>query len=149
MCCFWSCQFIRGNVDPVGCFMFFSGLISMFIFDVLWIPSGCIQIYSGCIAPVAPPSLWGCIKVFWNVMLHRLVNVYHHFGGTSSLFRVFLDSLTQKVEPQHSFVELTWCNIQEGLHLEPKDSLLCSQGPVSCVYPEPYESSPCNPILFI
>ena len=80
-------------------------------------------------------------------MSHRLVNIYHHFGGASSIFRVFLDSLTQKMEPQHSFVELTWCNIQEGLHLEPKDPLLCSQGPASCVYREPYESSPCNPIL--
>ena len=40
----------RQHVDAVGCGTFFSGLISMFVFDILQIPSGCNQIYSGCIA---------------------------------------------------------------------------------------------------
>jgi hypothetical protein len=37
----------RQRVDAVGCSMFFSGLISMFVFDILHIPSRWIQICSG------------------------------------------------------------------------------------------------------
>jgi hypothetical protein len=33
----------RQHVDGVGCDMFFSGLISVFVFDILQIQSGCIQ----------------------------------------------------------------------------------------------------------
>jgi len=34
-------------VDAVGCSAFFSGLISMYVFDILHILSRCIQICSG------------------------------------------------------------------------------------------------------
>ena len=40
----------RQYVDAAGCGTFMSGLISFFVFDILQIPSRCIQIYSGCIA---------------------------------------------------------------------------------------------------
>jgi hypothetical protein len=41
---------------------FFCGwLISMFVFDILHIPSGCIQICSGCIAPTCTPWLRACL----------------------------------------------------------------------------------------
>jgi hypothetical protein len=40
----------RQHVDAVGCGTFSSGLISKFVFDILQIPNGCIQIYNGCIA---------------------------------------------------------------------------------------------------
>jgi hypothetical protein len=43
------------HVDAVGCPTFSSGLISMFVFDILQIPSRCIQICSGFIAPTCSP----------------------------------------------------------------------------------------------
>lgn len=40
---------------------FFSGLISMFVFDILQIPSACSQIYCGCCAPNCAPLDMGLI----------------------------------------------------------------------------------------
>ena len=40
----------RQHVYMVGCHVSFGGLISMFVFDILQIPSGCIQICRGCTA---------------------------------------------------------------------------------------------------
>jgi len=37
----------RQYVDAVGCRTYSSGLISMFVVDILQIPAGCIQICSG------------------------------------------------------------------------------------------------------
>jgi len=46
----------RQQVEAVGCRMFVSGPISTFVFGVLQIPSGCIQIFSGSMHPTAPPG---------------------------------------------------------------------------------------------
>jgi hypothetical protein len=44
----------RQYVDAVGCPTYSSGLISIFVFDILQNPAGCIHICSGCIcAPLA------------------------------------------------------------------------------------------------
>jgi hypothetical protein len=37
---------------------YFSGLIGMFVFHILHIPTGCIQIYSGSTALTCSPWLW-------------------------------------------------------------------------------------------
>jgi len=42
-------------VGPVGCRTFCSVLIGKFVFDILQIPSGCIQICSGRITPTCIP----------------------------------------------------------------------------------------------
>ena len=50
----------RQHVDVAGCrTFFFSGLISMFVFDILQIPSACSQIYCGCCAPNCAPPGYG------------------------------------------------------------------------------------------
>ena len=46
----------RQHVEAVGCRMFASGLTSTFVFGVLQIPSGCIEICSGSLHPTAPPD---------------------------------------------------------------------------------------------
>jgi hypothetical protein len=53
----------RQHVDTVGCgtFFFNSWLIGMFVFDILQIPGGCIQICSGCTAPNCTPWLRACL----------------------------------------------------------------------------------------
>jgi hypothetical protein len=49
----------RQHVDAIGCRTSFSGLISMFVFDILQIPGGCIQICRRFIAaPLHPPPPW-------------------------------------------------------------------------------------------
>jgi hypothetical protein len=45
----------RKHVEAVGCRTFNDGLIDMFVFDILLIPSGGIQICSGIIAPTCNP----------------------------------------------------------------------------------------------
>ena len=47
------------HVDAVGCDTFYSELISMFVFGILQIPSRCIRICSGCIAPTCTPLAKG------------------------------------------------------------------------------------------
>jgi hypothetical protein len=66
----------RKHVDAVGCRTFYDGLIDMFVFDILLIPSGGIQICSGVIAPTCTPlatSLnYGCIMV--QIVSYRLLH---------------------------------------------------------------------------
>jgi hypothetical protein len=38
----------RQHVDEAWCHMLFSGLITMFVFDIFQTHGGCIQICSGC-----------------------------------------------------------------------------------------------------
>ena len=45
----------RQCVDAVGCRTYSSGMISMFVSDILQIPAGCIQICNGCICTPLPP----------------------------------------------------------------------------------------------
>jgi hypothetical protein len=62
------------HMDVVGCCMFFSRLISMFIFNILQFPSRCNQIVSRCIAPTCTALATGCtsqktlifIVTFWR-----------------------------------------------------------------------------------
>jgi hypothetical protein len=49
----------RQHVHEVVCSTFFSGLISMFFFDVLQISSWCNQICSECIAQTCTPLATG------------------------------------------------------------------------------------------
>jgi hypothetical protein len=49
----------------------FSGMISTFVFDVLRIPSGCIQICSGWIAPTCTPCLWACFQVIGSFQVNK------------------------------------------------------------------------------
>ena len=62
-------RFNRGNVDAVGCHTFFRGLISMFVFGIMEIHSGCIQDHRGCIAPTStPPHPQLC--AWWPPLAH-------------------------------------------------------------------------------
>ena len=49
----------RKRVEAVGCRTFYDGLIDMFVFGILLIPSGGIQICSGVIAPTCTPLATG------------------------------------------------------------------------------------------
>jgi hypothetical protein len=51
------------HVPVVGCRTFFSRPISMFVFDILQIPSGCIQICSGSSASICTPLATGLCEV--------------------------------------------------------------------------------------
>lgn len=55
--------FKRQHLYGVGCRMLLSGLISMFFFDVLQIPIGCICICRRCIAPNCTHLAMGLVKV--------------------------------------------------------------------------------------
>jgi hypothetical protein len=50
----------KQNLDEAGCHVF-GGLISTFVFDMLQIPSQCIQICDGCIAPTYTPLAMGLV----------------------------------------------------------------------------------------
>jgi len=61
--------FKRQHVDGVGCLTLFSGLVSMFVFDILQIPSGCIRICRRCIAPNCTHLAMGVVKFYQLLIL--------------------------------------------------------------------------------
>jgi hypothetical protein len=60
----------RQNLDAVGCRTIFSGLLSMFVFDILQIPDECIQICSGCKA--LPPGCGAACSGRVVLLRHRM-----------------------------------------------------------------------------
>jgi hypothetical protein len=73
MSCLQVSPFNRGNTwDHAGCRMFFSGLISMYIFDILNIPSGYNHICSGC---KQSPSYGPAARVRFNNGFGYYINV--------------------------------------------------------------------------
>ena len=51
-------------MNAAGCDTFFSDLVSAFVFGILQIRSGCIQIFSGCNAPTCTPLATGLPAVY-------------------------------------------------------------------------------------
>jgi hypothetical protein len=65
----------RTHVEAVGCRTFYDGLIDMFVFDILLIPSGGIQIYSGIIVPTCTPLAMGLNygRIMVQIVSYRLL----------------------------------------------------------------------------
>jgi hypothetical protein len=61
--------FKRQHVDRVGCRAPLSGLINMFVFNILQIPGGCIRICRRCIAPNCTHLAMGLVKVYQLLIL--------------------------------------------------------------------------------
>ena len=65
----------RKHMEAVACRTFYDGLIDMFVFDILLIPSGGIQICSGVIAPTCTPLATGLnySRVIVQIVSYRLL----------------------------------------------------------------------------
>jgi len=57
------------HVDGLGCRTLLSGLISMFAFNSLQIPNGCIRICRRCIAPNCTHLAMGLVKIYQLLLL--------------------------------------------------------------------------------
>ena len=65
--------FKRQHVVWVGCLILLSGLISMLVFNILQIPSGCIRICRRCIAPNCKHLAMGLVNVYQLLILESRI----------------------------------------------------------------------------